>query len=272
MKILLTIQDISATGGAERVVVNLANALNESGHEVEVMSFYQKNSNLPYALVPSIKLWFKNNYTATQKSIQTPKKYFTHTRNAISRRLLSYKLNTMGYDIIIANDALFFPYFKNKHTKYIKICHESSLFGSRTKRDMMFDIFVTLSTKEIDIWQRYHNFVRVIPNFLPQIPSLSTTYSQKAVLSVGRMDEGDQKGFLRLLDIWKIVQDIINNPSLHKSVPHCHSERSAKHEAKNLKEIHKDNKNSLDFSATLSPQNDNLDLAQWQLIIVGDGI
>lgn len=203
MKILLTIQDISATGGAERVVVNLANALNELGYEVEVMGFYQKNINLPYTLVSSIKLWFKNNYTATQKSIQTPKKYFTHTRNAILRRLLSYKLNTMCYDVIIVNDALFFPYFKNKHTKYIKICHESSLFGSRTKKDMMFDIFVTLSTKEIDIWQRYHNFVRVIPNFLPQIPQLSTTYSQKAVLSVGRLS--NEKGFFRLLDIWKIL-------------------------------------------------------------------
>ena len=94
MKILLTIQDISATGGAERVVVNFANALNELGYEVEIMSFYQKNINLPYALDSSIKLWFKNNYTATQQSIQTPKKHFAHTRNAISRRLLNYKLNS----------------------------------------------------------------------------------------------------------------------------------------------------------------------------------
>ena len=100
------------------------------------------------------------------------------------------------------------------------------------KKLALFDTIVVLSTKELDIWQRYHNFVRVIPNFLPQIPSLNTTYSQKVVLSVGRMDEGDQKGFFRLLDIWQIVQD------------------------------------KLAKLADLSPK----DNAQWQLIIVGDGV
>lgn len=48
MKILLTIEDISIFGGAERVVVNLANALSEQGHEVEVLSFYQRHPKLPY--------------------------------------------------------------------------------------------------------------------------------------------------------------------------------------------------------------------------------
>lgn len=45
MKILLTIEDISIFGGAERVVVNLANALSEQGHEVSILSFYQRHPN-----------------------------------------------------------------------------------------------------------------------------------------------------------------------------------------------------------------------------------
>ena len=307
MKILLTIQDISATGGAERVVVNFANALNELGYEVEIMSFYQKNINLPYALDSSIKLWFKNNYTATQQSIQTPKKHFAHTRNAISRRLLNYKLNTMGYDIIIASDALFFPYFKNKHTKYIKICHESSRFGSRTKRDMMFDVFVILSAKEIDIWRKYHHNIKVIPNFLPQIPQKSTDYTQKVVLSVGRFSS--EKGFLRLIDIWKMVQESIKNPphSVILSETQCSEVSKSRKFNKNSESMIDKRIDKLDsysqhcdlgdstpcdldssLRASHSAQNDKnnspslaegargwvdlQNLADWKLIIVGDGI
>ena len=48
MKILLTIEDISIFGGAERVTVNLANALCECGHEVSILSFYQRHPKLPY--------------------------------------------------------------------------------------------------------------------------------------------------------------------------------------------------------------------------------
>ena len=58
MKILLTIEDISIFGGAERVVVNLANALSEQGHEVEVLSFYQGNKNLPYAQILALNCIF----------------------------------------------------------------------------------------------------------------------------------------------------------------------------------------------------------------------
>ncbi len=48
MNILLTINEITTTGGAERVCINLANALTECGHSVEIVSFYRKNHSLPY--------------------------------------------------------------------------------------------------------------------------------------------------------------------------------------------------------------------------------
>ena len=46
MNILLTINDISITGGAERVCVNLANALTGCGHSVEILSFYRVDKAL----------------------------------------------------------------------------------------------------------------------------------------------------------------------------------------------------------------------------------
>lgn len=277
MKILLIIEDISYGRGAERVTVNLANALCECGYEVSILSFYQRHPKLPYTDInPSVKLFFRYNYEQSIAQEESKKQFFKgfYYKN-IHKLILSYELKNADYDFIISSGFAYFPYFKNKKTKYIKIIHTN--FHRYSSRNALFDTLAVLSTKELDIWQKYHNFVRVIPNFLPKFPSQSTNCAQKRVLAVGSLSK--EKGFFRLLDIWKIVQDTINNPSLHESVPHCHSEQSAKHEAKNPKEIHKDNENSLDSSATLSPQNDkSLDLrnddnlTQWQLIIVGDGV
>ena len=162
------------------------------------------------------------------------------------------------------------------------------------KKLALFDTLVIPSSKELPLWQRYHNFVRVIPNFLPQIPSLNTTYSQKVVLSVGRLSK--EKGFLRLLDIWKIVQESIKNPpySVILSETKC-SEVSIQKTENRLLNVECQNENCVDFFAAATPcnplgrcaQNDKIkvsqndksldsrnddNLTQWQLIIVGDGV
>lgn len=46
-KILITLKDITVTGGAERVCVNLANALSNRGYEVIIASFYQVHAAPP---------------------------------------------------------------------------------------------------------------------------------------------------------------------------------------------------------------------------------
>ena len=284
-RILITLKDITEAGGGERVGVNLANAFAQDlGQKVQIVSFFRSQEKPCYALDSTLTCTYLCNAKAKSKN-----PLITLLNKTLFRLIFSYRVHKLAQksDIILANDGWFVPLFKNKtrffknsqnphKPLYIRLWHLNAPKKMR-KKLALFDTLVIPSSKELPLWQRYHNFVRVIPNFLPQIPSLSTTYSQKVVLSVGRLSK--EKGFFRLLDIWKIVQDTINNPSLHESAPHCHSERSAKHEAKNPKEMHKDNKNSLDSSATLSPQNDkSLDLhnddnlTQWQLIIVGDGV
>ena len=49
--IALTVGDLSITGGAERVVVNLAHAFLELGCNVEIISFFQKNKDFPYQII-----------------------------------------------------------------------------------------------------------------------------------------------------------------------------------------------------------------------------
>ncbi len=57
MKILLTIEDISYGRGAERVTVNLANALCECGHEVSILSFYQRHPKF-FPILKRMRFWF----------------------------------------------------------------------------------------------------------------------------------------------------------------------------------------------------------------------
>lgn len=57
-------------------------------------------------------------------------------------------------------------------------------FQRYSSRNKYFDTLVVLSKKELPIWQSYQN-VKVIPNFLPNIPCKNTDYDKKIVLSVG---------------------------------------------------------------------------------------
>ena len=148
-----------------------------------------------------------------------------HKTREIHRIMLNLYINKIAkqnhIDIIIENTwESLHPYFKAKGIAYAKVLHSNIANCGITKdgnprydgNPKDFDLLILLSSRELPIWQRYHSNIAVIPNFLPQIPNKSTNHAQKVVLSVGRMDKGDQKGFLRLLDIWKIVQESIKNP------------------------------------------------------------
>ena len=114
MQILLTINDISITGGAERVCVNLADALTERGHSVEILSFYRANRNLPYDT--KAKLTFMHDFDENilrDKMLSNPLKrlYFKNLHKII----LSLKvwLRYKHIDMIITNDWTYMPIFRH---------------------------------------------------------------------------------------------------------------------------------------------------------------
>ncbi len=204
MNILLTINDISTTGGAERVCANLADALSECGHSVEILSFYRANRSLPYTT--KAKLTFMHDF---DENVLRNKMLSNHIKRLYFKNLHKIILALKVWrqykhtDIIITNDWTYMPIFRHRGGQYIKIQH--TRFERYNKRNNLFDTLIILTAKELNIWQRYHKNIKVIPNFLPNIPQVATNHSQKVVLSVGRFSS--EKGFLRLLDIWKMVRD-----------------------------------------------------------------
>ena len=199
MKILLTIGDITLKGGAERVVSNLANAYAQIGLDVEILSFYKSGDKEAFELDNRVKLSYMH-----QKSFDKKRKNFFYKMSYKFIESYILKRDFKDKDFIIFNNSPHFPLFKNKNTKYIRINHTASK-GRYLKRYDYFDALVLIATGEIDFWKKHHKSVAIIPNFLPNISNLNTNYSQKVVVSVGRLSK--EKGFLRLIDIWKLIQD-----------------------------------------------------------------
>ena len=199
MKILLTIGDITLKGGAERVVSNLANAYAQIGLDVEILSFYKSGDKEAFELDNRVKLSYMH-----QKSFDKKRKNFFYKMSYKFIESYILKRDFKDKDFIIFNNSPHFPLFKNKNTKYIRINHTASK-GRYLKRYDYFDTLVLIATGEIDFWKKHHKSVAIIPNFLPNISNLNTNYSQKVVVSVGRLSK--EKGFLRLIDIWKLIQD-----------------------------------------------------------------
>ncbi|MBF7047565.1 glycosyltransferase, partial [Campylobacter volucris] len=105
--------------------------------------------------------------------------------------------------IVLLNDGFFIPLFKHAKLLYCRIWH---LVAPKRKK-MIFnkiDILILLSEKELHTWGFWHKNIKIIPNFLPIIPNKISKVDNNIVLSVGRLTQ--EKGFLRLIEIWKIIQ------------------------------------------------------------------
>ncbi|MCH5313476.1 MAG: glycosyltransferase family 4 protein [Helicobacter sp.] len=238
MKILIVLKDITESGGGERVAINLANAFMEQGFEVEVLSFFKLNTNLSFALTPRIHITYLSSLSPKTKNIFLKLFCKSVYRYYLCKKAHSYILKSKP-SMVLANDGWFIPPNLFDNALYLRLWHLNAPKKiSQRKRDIfaLFHTLIILSTKELPLWQSYHKDVRVIANFLPFIPTAQTDISQKRIVSIGRMDRGDQKGFLRLIDIWALVQQ-----SLHKSKQQFSS----------------------NFPSSL--------LDSWQLIIVGEG-
>lgn len=105
--------------------------------------------------------------------------------------------------IIIYNNMPHYPIFKNKNTHYLYILHErQKKFRTKYKH---YDALIAINLEQKALLEKHHKNVIYIPNFLPKMPDAITNHQQKVVLFLGRFSK--EKGVLRLIDIWKKVQE-----------------------------------------------------------------
>ncbi|MEB2820811.1 glycosyltransferase family 4 protein [Campylobacter upsaliensis] len=196
MKIILLIGDITTGGGAERVVSNLANAFCEY-YEVELLSLYQTNETPAFPLNHKVKL----NFLHRKERGMVRTKFYKLIDKFYESYLLKQKCKEA--DIIIYNNCPHYPLFKNKNTHYLYILHErQKKFRTKYKH---YDALIAINLKQKALLEKHHKNVIYIPNFLPKMPDAITNHQQKVVLFLGRFSK--EKGVLRLIDIWKKVQE-----------------------------------------------------------------
>lgn len=205
MKILLINYDMTVYGGTERVVVNLANSLAKENHNVAILSVYKKTSLLPFSLHKNVSLFFLHQNT----EILFKSKKITAIKNLINNIIANKIISRWGgVDVVLSNDyQSIIPKLKLKNTRYIKIIHGNFDTYKGCNNLSYFNDIVILTDKELKQWKMRHQNIHIIHNFLPYIPSQKTECKQKNILSVGRFTPGDIKGFLRLIEIWKIIQN-----------------------------------------------------------------
>ncbi|MBR2494134.1 glycosyltransferase [Helicobacter sp.] len=212
-KVLLVVGDITRKGGIERVVVNLANTFSKDlGYEVGICSCFKRYNELPYELDSSVRLHYAYDFSGApmHKKAQASKLYKLYYRG-VFERVLSYKICKLArdFDFLIDNDHIYLPppLLSFSHfPKSIKIFHLP--FSRPRARARRFDSIVVLSNRQYSLWSKHYKRVEVIPNFITEFAGKKECDScAQVVLSVGRMEEGDQKGFLRLIDIWEKVRE-----------------------------------------------------------------
>lgn len=221
MKILLLVNDITRIGGVERMVANLSSAFVEARHKTSILSMHATNTNIFYTFDKRVKIIkckslfmppFKTSKLQKEiiRIILFPINFFRKLNGAKAN--LKRELKNFNPDIVICNcHGNYLNPIIAKKSKYktIKIVHSDFETNEKSNTNLEpFGYIVLLTSKNVcDFKTKYpQSIFSIIPNFLPSIPKESSPLQSKIVLSVGRMDKGDQKGFFRLVDVWEIVQ------------------------------------------------------------------
>ncbi|EKC3559395.1 glycosyltransferase, partial [Campylobacter upsaliensis] len=113
------------------------------------------------------------------------------------------KLKCKEADVIIYNNVPHYALFKNKNTHYLYLSHITR--KKYSSKFNYFDFIITINQEQKALLEKHHKNVIYIPNFLPKMPDVITNHQQKVVLFLGRFSK--EKGVLRLIDIWKKVQE-----------------------------------------------------------------
>lgn len=206
MNIYLLTPFIASKGGIERVVINLANALC-TRHKITIIVENGSRDNIAFSINANIEFIFLNDIW---------KKYhLKHFLNKLSyNRFINSLLSKENKNIVIENGTKFFPFIKKKNTKYFRLEHfnleiyfkkylnKLPLFFPRVS---LFDQWILLSAKELQTAQKISKKISVIHNFLPILPSQNTDYAKKRIISIGRFSPTDQKGYIRLIELYSLI-------------------------------------------------------------------
>lgn len=227
MKIIYCIRATYNPGGMERVLLNkVAYLTSHCGWEIVIVTTDQQGRP-PFYPFPSgvrmIDLGIDYAYDNDKGVAVKITGYLRRKR--IHKRRLSALLQKERADVVVSlypSESSFLPSIKDGSKKVLEL-HFCKYFRIqygrkgvigwidkwRTRQDerivRRFDKFVVLTHEDKGYWGNLPN-IEVIPNAAMNMSGRFSDVSSRRVIAVGRLDY--QKGFDRLIQAWKLVQEL----------------------------------------------------------------
>lgn len=213
------------TGGAERVVCNLANILVQN-NDVKIISTYKLNDTPAFNLSNKIELeYLLENLKPNKQELKYAlkkfnillicKELFKSLRILWLRKSLMIKaIKKLDCDIVISTRILHTNWLgKYANSNIIKIAQEHNHHNNNPKYIKKvikslknIDYFMPVSKELCDFYSSRLDKTKVkyIPNFIEKMPLQKSLLQNKQLVSVGRLEK--VKGFDDLIDIFYIFQ------------------------------------------------------------------
>lgn len=231
MKIAYIVGSLATQGGTARIITEKANLLaTQHGYAITIITCRQhQNEPNTYTLSDRVTQVNLEISLSSYYKYKFPKRLWVKwSVNRLLQKKISETVNRIDPDIIlgiIQCQADIISRISCRAKKIIE-CHEArnytlsgfglnqsifSRFNSSITRNRYFntieryaDVIVTLTEKDKQLWKKAKR-VEVIPNFSTMKVTKYSDCTTKRVISVGRMEW--EKGYSRLLEIWKIVSN-----------------------------------------------------------------
>lgn len=222
------------TGGAERVVCNLANMLVEN-NDVKIISTYRLTEKPSFDIDERVKIEYliedlKPNRQELKNSFKKFNLYMAFKELIKSLKILYLRKSLMikaikklDCNIVISTRILHSNWIgKYADKKIIKIAQEHNHHNNNQnyikkviKSLKNFDYFMPVSKELSDFYSKKIKNTKVvyIPNFIEKLPDKKANLKNKQLISVGRLDK--VKGFDDLIDIFNLFQKIHPDWILH---------------------------------------------------------
>lgn len=230
MKIVYCLPDTYKPGGIERIVSLKANYLADvAGYDVVLITSGQGNKEPFYQFSNKIQFYDLDiNYDEMLAMSLHKRLKARQKKKKLHKQRLKSLLFDLKADVVVStftHEAEFLPMIKDGSKKLLefhfcrghkRMMADAFNFSFATKLAYYlrawieenviiprYDQFVVLTEEDKNRWQKKIKNVIAIPNILPFDNNKKAALSNKKVIAVGRLDA--QKGFDRLIDIWKNV-------------------------------------------------------------------
>lgn len=216
MKIAFVINDITRSGGTERITATLANSFCRKGHDITIISNLKENEKTYFPLNPKIDIHYIHKTSVTGNKFA---RLYQYVKTIFD---LKKYLKKHNFDNIIGQSfpINFILYFANAHANHIACEHTYYSYYSKAIRGLRIflykkaDIVIVLNSEDKRHFEKYLSNVRLIPNMnYFELPNQQAKLENKIIISAGRLEH--HKGFDQLIKAMPVIKQKHPDWQLH---------------------------------------------------------